>query len=110
MLETAVNIILNSMSFYNPVKDVLGNYDVNYELECLGLVNIGIKSSQELNFVESDKFCCSDDKIVKFAQLSERSQYEYRIPLNPEYIKFEFMVEKPALSATLKFGEENNLL
>src|SRR5215469_1128296 len=82
ILKTAVNNILNSISFYNPVKDVLDNYDVNYKSECLGLVNIGIKSFQELNFVESDKFCCSDDKIVKFAQLSEKSQYEYRIPLS----------------------------
>ena len=64
----------------------------------------------KFNFVESDIFYRSDDKIVEFSQLSEKFQDEYRIPFNPEYIKSEFMVKKPAQRATVKFKEKNNLL
>src|SRR5215469_12376750 len=81
MLGTAVNNILNSISFYNkPVKDVLDNYDVNYKSECLGLVIIRVKSSQNLNFVESNMFCHYYDKKLEFAQLSENIQNEHNIP------------------------------
>src|SRR5215469_14296808 len=107
---TVENNNLNPVSGYiDPARDVLYDSHVNHELECLlSLVNIWIKSSQELNFVESDIFCHSD-KIVEFPQLSEKFQYEYRIPLNPEYIKSEFIVKKPALRATVKFKERSHL-
>src|SRR5215469_4214154 len=125
MLGTAVNNILNSISFYNkPVKDVLDNYDVNYKSECLGLVIVRVKSSQNLNFVESNMFCHYYDKKLEFAQLSENIQNEHNIPFNSEYIKskskvgpckvnkFELEPEsgKCKRRAIVKFKEENNLL
>src|SRR5215469_9262449 len=83
ILGTAVNNILNSMSFYNkPVKDVLDNYDVNHESECLGLVNIEIKSYQELNLVEHDMFYQSENSILGCSKLSENIQNEHNIPFN----------------------------
>src|SRR5215469_3016017 len=132
MLGTAVNSILNSISFYNkPVKDVLDNYDVNYKSECLGLVIIRVKSSQNLNFVESNMFCHYYDKKLEFAQLSENIKNEHNIPFNSEYIKaeskvsqckvnkFEFeseyieseyIVKKSTLRVAVKFKKKTHLL
>src|SRR5215469_602527 len=132
MLGTAVNNILNSISFYNkPVKDVLDNYDVNYKSECLGLVIIRVKSSQNLNFVESNMFCHYYDKKLEFAQLSENIKNEHNIPFNSEYIKaeskvsqckvnkFEFeseyieseyIVKKSTLRVAVKFKKKTHLL
>src|SRR5215469_749361 len=91
ILGTAVNNILNSMPFYNkPEKDVLDNYDVNHELECLlSLVNIEIKSYQELNLVEYDMFYQSENSILGCSKLSENIQNEPNIPFNSKYIKSE---------------------
>src|SRR5215469_4919065 len=118
MLGTAVNNILNSISFYNkPVKDVLDNYDVNYKSECLGLVIVRVKSSQNLNFVESNMFCHYYDKKLEFAQLSENIQNEHNIPFNSEYIKFEsdyieseYIIKKSTIRATVKFKKKTHLL
>src|SRR5215469_454395 len=112
MSETVENNIFNPVSCYiDPARDVFYDSHVNHELECIiCLVNIGIKSSQELKFVESDMFCHSHDKIIEFAQLSEKFQDEYRIHFNPEYIKSEFIVKKSSLRAIIKFKKKKNHL
>src|SRR5215469_13691024 len=51
----------------NNSKYDANNYDVNYKSECLGLVIIRIKSSQNLNSVESNMFCHYNDKKLEFA-------------------------------------------
>src|SRR5215469_3538082 len=77
MSITVVKNILNSVSFYNnPVRNVLDNYDVNYESEWLGLMNIRIETSQNLNFVEYDMFYQSENSILECSKLSENIQNE----------------------------------
>src|SRR5215469_830081 len=96
MSITVVKNIFNPVSCYiDPARDVLCDSHVNQDLEGrFSLMNIRIETSQNLNFVKSDLFCFSDDKILEFAQLSEKFQDEYRIHFNPEYIKSEFIVRK----------------
>src|SRR5215469_16971086 len=132
MSITVVKNIFNPVSFYNNlVRDVLDNYDVNHELECLGLMNIRIETSQNLKFVESDRFYHSENSILECSNLSENIQNEHNIPFNSEYIKSEskvspckvnkfeleseyieseYLVNKPALRIAVKFKEKNNLL
>src|SRR5215469_9337435 len=138
MSITVVKNILNSVSFYNnPVRNVLDNYDVNYESEWLGLMNIRIETSQNLNFVEYDMFYQSENSILECSKLSENIQNEHNIPFNSkyiksesnvadiitkagpskvnkfelefEYIKFEYIVNKPALRAAVKFKKPHLL-
>src|SRR5215469_8536413 len=79
MSITVVKNIFNPVSCYiDPASN---------QLECLlSLVNIEIKSYQELNLVEYDMFYQSENSILGCSKLSENIQNEPNIPFNSKYI------------------------
>src|SRR5215469_12682899 len=100
ILGTAVNNILNSMSFYNkPVKEVLGNYEVDHEVECSQLSE---NSPNKQNIPFNSKYIKSEsnvaDIIIKVGPCKVN-----KFELEPESGKCE-------RRAIVKFKEENNLL
>ena len=84
--ETVVNHILNPVSSHiDSLSYVLGDSLVDHELKYMFFLEImGIETSQELNYLESDMVDHSENRIVEFSHYLRKFKMniEYHLTLN----------------------------